>query len=393
MAQRDWGQNPENEWSEKYRTKESRRQARRVLLTFVKFAKTTPLELLKMQTNANTSKDPDERYIVLDLAKKWIDTYKGRRASKVGYLSTVRGFFAYYRRPLPPTDKDWLRSLASDTPAVEGKLTPDRLQTLVGSVSGDARKRSIFLVQLQSFSGPRELCIIGNTMGPYIAEELRKGRNLIELYFEKGRKHRDNPWYSYIGKDACDSLRKWFETRGNPTKEDPLIWPSLTNGGELTPVALQRMFTRMTSRLAFRPKVGTNHSLSSRYGVSVKELRDLAFSLAQQAVGKTNERGETFLESSIEYFGGHTVDPMNYRKIHKLDPDFRRRQYQIAEPYISPISGPPTRNVEAQKRLEQIELENKDLKARLDRLEAISVERLVLAAGLGERTRHRKPKK
>jgi hypothetical protein len=42
-----------------------------------------------------------------------------------------------------------------------------------------------------TFSGPRETCIIGNTMGPYIADELKKGSNLIEIYFDKGRKHSD----------------------------------------------------------------------------------------------------------------------------------------------------------------------------------------------------------
>ena len=44
--------------------------------------------------------------------------------------------------------------------------------------------------------------------------------------------------------------------------------------------------------------------------------------------------------------------------------------------------NPPTTavNTEAQKRLEQIESENKELKARLERLEAISVERLVCEA-------------
>ena len=60
----------------------------------------------------------------------------------------------------------------------------DVLTTFLDACRGDPRKRSMFLVQLQSFSGPRELCIIANEMGPYIAGELKKGANVVDLYFE-----------------------------------------------------------------------------------------------------------------------------------------------------------------------------------------------------------------
>jgi hypothetical protein len=85
------------------------------------------------------------------------------------------------------------------------------------------------------------------------------------------------------------------------------------------------------------PPIGGSHS---RYGVSVKELRDLSLSLSQQAVGKENDLGERFQESSAEYFAGHTVDDLGYRKLHQLEPEYRKRQYQLVEPYISPISSP-----------------------------------------------------
>ena len=88
-----------------------------------------------------------------------------------------------------------------------------------------------------------------------------------------------------------------------------------------------------------RPKLGEGE-LTDRYGVSVKELRDLAISLAQQVKGKENERGEAFQESSAEYFAGHTIDELGYRKIHDLDPEYRKRQYQIVEPYLSPLTSP-----------------------------------------------------
>jgi hypothetical protein len=107
---------------------------------------------------------------------------------------------------------------------------------------------------------------------------------------------------------------------------------------------------------------------------------DLSLSLSQMAVGKENERGEPFQKDSAEYFAGHTIDALGYRKLHELDPEYRKRQYQLVEPHLNIVSNPPAATVtmEAQKSLEQIEAENKELKARLERL-AISVERLTLA--------------
>jgi hypothetical protein len=345
-----------------------------------------------LQTAAKKSDDPDAEYRVLDMLKKWIGTMEARKGTKVNYVSTIRSFFDFHHRPLP-ADKTWIRNLKSDRGKVEGKVNTDVLNTILDASRGDARKRSMFLVQLQSFSGPRETCIIGNTMGPYVASELKKGSNLIELYFDRGRKHSDKTWYSYIGKDACDELRRWFTVRGYPTKEDPYIWPGERYGMKGTPLTtggLGQIFARLAGRLGYRPKfirrngrpippIGGSYS---RYGVSIKELRDLSLSLSQMAVGKENERGEPFQKDSAEYFAGHTIDGLGYRKLHELDPEYRRRQYQLVEPHLNIVSNPPTATVtmEAQKRLEQIEAENRDLKVRLERLEAISVERLIVAA-------------
>ena len=378
----------------------------RVLGFFVRHCGKTPTELLEIQTNARKSDDPDAEYVVLDMVKKWIGSIEGRKGTKQNYISTVRSFFDFHHRPLPE-DKTWVRGIKSDRGRVEGRINPRTLEIIMGACQGDPRKLSMFLVQLQSFSGPRELCIIGNTMGPHIAEDIRKASTLIDLYFDKGRKQSDKGWHTYIGKEACDALRKWFEVRGYPTRENPYIWPSIRYGrqGEpLTPGAVAQVFARLTGRLGLRPKfirrngrpipqTGFSHT---RYGVSIKELRDLSLSLSQRAVGKENELGERFQEDSAEYFAGHTIDELGYRKLHQLDPEYRKRQYIMVEPLLSPISGGTT-NHEISRELEAknkaLEAKLKEQEARLERLEAISVERLVLAAGLGERTRHRKPKK
>lgn len=398
---------PEVGWSKNYRDPD---QVLRILRYFTTYCKLTPAELLDLQREVRKSDDPN---VVANKLKDWIMSLKGRRATKLTYVSMIRSFFEHHGEHVT-IDKQWIRhKVKSDRTKVEGKVSPEVFDAVIKSVQGDPRKMSMFLTQLQSFSGPRELCIIGNEMGVKVGEAVKNGASLIELHFEEGRKHSENPWYSYLGKDACDALRKWFEVRGYPTADDPYIWPSekYSKGGDgqyakqgtpLTESAVRQIFARVTGRLGYRPKVShhrTNNGAGySRYGYSIKEIRDLAFSLAQRAVGKTNDAGEHFLESSIEYFGGHTLDPMEYRKIHKLDVDFRKRQYQIVEPYLSPISGSPLASNgkieavkrEADARMGQLESENKDLKARLERLEALSVERLVLAAGTRKRKSHRK---
>ena len=88
--------------------------------------------------------------------------------------------------------------------------------------------------------------------------------------------------------------------------------------------------------MGLRPK--PNGILVSRYGYSIKEIRDLALSLSQRAVGEKNARGEPYTGESSEYFCGHNVDPLAYRRLHELDPEYRRRQYKIVEPFLSPLS-------------------------------------------------------
>lgn len=392
--------NPEEEWA---KNRSDPKDSTRIVINFCKFCGKTPTELLELQANVSTSKDIDARDSVLILVEKFIENFKGRRSTKLLLLSNIRSFFEFYRRGLPPTRRTWLKSLKSDTPKVEGAISPDELQTIVRSVSGDPRKLSMFLAQLQSFSGPRELRIIDNTMGVYIGEQIKNGANLIDLYFSQGRKHSENAWHSYIGRDACEALRRWFGIRGYPTKESPYIWPSLkpqTKGEGLTESGARQTFDRIVSRLGMRPKIGSGKR-TDRYGKSIKELRDLALSLSQQAVGVENELSERFQESSAEYFAGHTIDELGYRKMQKLDPEYRKRQYQIVEPYLNVISNPlGSQNGKIEKLREELDEKLEQVKAKVERgdskatiLEAIAEYKAkllgeVMSKGKGGRMAH-----
>jgi hypothetical protein len=337
---------PEVEWANS-RSGKTIKESLRTLRLFSKFTGKSPKELLEIQDEGLKSKDPDEQYRVANMLRQWIEKFQGRKSTKLNYISTVRAFFLYHRRPLPQ-DTTWVRRLKSDRERVEGKLTPEMFQTLIAASQGNPRTKSMLLTQLQSFSGTRELVIIGNSMGLRVAKELKEGANRIELFFPTGRKHSDKSWYTYIGKDSCAALREWFKERGWPDENNPYIWPSekiqAKRSGKpqpLTESGVSQVFSRLAARLRLRPRIGHGKVSWARYGVSAGQIRDLALSLAQKARSmEPNEFGERVLEESSEYFAGHTIDELGYRKIHRLEPDFRRRQYEMIEPYLSPLSSP-----------------------------------------------------
>jgi hypothetical protein len=280
----------------------------------------------------------------MDALLEWANSLKLRRSTKKHMITVVRSFFSYYRRPLPSPERVRLQKLTDDHDEVVGRLDPDTFATLIGSVHGDPRTESMLLVQLQSFSGPGELV--------YISE-----------------------------------LRAWFKIRGWPTEQDPIIWPSRggrygKNKDPLTRKAAALVLERITIGLGLRPK--PNGVLASRYGVSIKEIRDLALSLSQRAVGEKNSRGEPYIAESSEYFCGHNVDPLAYRRLHELDPEYRRRQYKLVEPFLSPLSHP---RYATQSQLEAQQKTIEEMKKRLEAVEAIQTERLVLADNVRRRRR------
>jgi len=366
------------------------RQVRTTLARFLKQVRKTARQVLDEQAKASRSDNPDDKYVLTDALLNWVNSLELRRSTKKHMITVVRSFFTYYRRPLPSPERVRLQKLTDDHDEVIGKLDPDTFDNLIHAVHGDPRTESMILTQLQSFSGPGELVYISNKLGLHIAQELRRGVNLVELHFPRGRKTNPRGWFTYIGADACDSLRAYFKIRGWPNEENPIIWPS--RGGRygkskdpLTRKAAALVLERLAIGLGLRPK--PNGVLTSRYGYSIKEIRDLALSLSQRAVGEKNSRGEPYTGESSEYFCGHNVDPLAYRRLHELDPEYRRRQYKIVEPFLSPLSHP---RHATQSQLEAQQKTIEQMKQRIEALEIVQTERLVLADNA--RARRRRPK-
>jgi hypothetical protein len=242
----------------------------RVLARFAHFCRRSPADLLKMNTRTAES-----------WLERWIATIKASRSTKLSYISTVHSFFHYNRRPLP-TPRLWTRRLISDRPRVDRFLDKRTFRKMLDGcdASGDKRTKSMLLVQFQSFSTMRSLLALGNSMGVKIAGELRKGANLVPLHFRYRGRSIYEARVSFIGKDACDSLRDWFSVRGWPDPDNPCIWP-IGHGGkarELTARDVSNAYSRLAIRLGLRPRKGAGSWV--RYGVGSMQVRNLALACA-----------------------------------------------------------------------------------------------------------------
>jgi hypothetical protein len=172
------------------------------------------------------------------MLERWLDSLYLRPNTKIAYFATVHDFFSKSGVLLPRVPP--FIAILLNLKDFNGKIFASMLQ----ACNKNPRMKSMLLVQLQSFSTVSQLCRIGNTMGPQIANELRRGADIVKLNFHgHGR-----GGFCYIGKEACDSLRDWFILRGWSTLRNPYIWPgrrSHQKTKQLTKEEYRRDFSRL----------------------------------------------------------------------------------------------------------------------------------------------------
>jgi len=320
--------------------------ARRRLGKFFAWAKKNPQEVLDMQKQASLSQDDVERYKVADLVKNFVESIEGQRNTKLTNYGVIRGFFLANYRPLPQIYQ-FTKKLANDRDRAISKVTPEMLHVILLAVRNDPRKRSMILTQLSTFAGVKELMLINQHYGYLIGEAIRKGKIPIELEMVWQRKTNTDAYRTYIGSFACEALKEYFEKeRGWPKEGEPIWYGELSKKGEkkkgrkeeaLTDLGYRQMWMRLTAKLGFRPSYYGRKSAPNtpketwrRYGTGPHQLRDLSISLSQRAIS------EGFNPESAEYFAGHTIDPLGYRNLHGIDPNYRKAQYEIVEKFINP---------------------------------------------------------
>jgi hypothetical protein len=193
----------------------------------------------------------------------------------------------------------------------------------------------------------------GYELGQHIKE---KGIDTpFRIDFLRGRKTNPQPFNSWLGHDALEAWKRYFEqVRGYPKEGEmaALVWNHKQK--QLHPIAMRLGHLYNLRKLGYIKGKG---KLTSRYGLGMHELRDLARSLLEKA------KEVNFNTLSAEYWMGHTVDRMFYNKVWTLDPEYNLAQYRIAEKYLNVLSGSAGVS-EAQTRI-------KELEDRLAKLEAV----------------------
>jgi len=260
-------------------------------------------------------------YELLDLVQEWAQV-RGRR---VGYLEKrygcVKSFFRHNRVALPEDPGFRLRG---SKPPVSGSLTVPEFRRVLASCN--RMYRAVFLCMFMGGLGAGELVYWSNHGLGELLEQLDRERYIrVDL---PGRKRRRNvtPYYTFLGRDAIDALRRYMEVR----REGNAIF--LTQFG--TPLCYKTMFTYWNDhqkRLGLIPAENTDRG--RRYGKNIHEIRDLF---------RTRWRRSGVDTDYAEYFMGHTeaFDQDGYDKIYR-DEAHTKRMYMRAEPWLNIVSDEP----------------------------------------------------
>ena len=285
-----------------------------------------------------------DKYDVLDPVQQYVNQSTGKRfATKNLAYASIRSFLVHNRVLLP---RDPSFKIHAEEPPAERKLTLENLHELIGLATQPYR--SILLVKWMGLLDTEGLIYISHKHAETITKGIRNGDSVIRLTLP-GRKSTLNrrPFYTFIGRDAIDSLKEYFErTRGYPAEDEP-IWVYNTKGriGPVTETALTMFWLRLLRRAKLIPtKMGTP---STRYGYNIHNTRDIAISLLNTVAG--------FNPLVAEFMAGHAdkIDRLRYNEFWNIKPDYVLKQYQLAEPYLNIISTPHAADAEEVKGLRE----------------------------------------
>lgn len=282
--------------------------------------KMTSKELIEKQKHAIS----DEQYEILDWLQTWVNGLNRTTAGKRIAYASVKSFFMHNRAPLP-RDKF---HIISDKRVTQGKLqTSDVIRI---AQTANPRDRSLILVKWQSLQDSARLIWISKNSAEEIVTQMKAGACPIKISIPS-RKQNEKNYYCYIGRDAIDALREYFDkVRGWPKKGEA-IWMN-NQGRPLEIDGFRAMWTSMCRRAGLIQK--EHGQKDSRFGFNSHEMRDLA-----KTILHLNALNDGFDMDTCEYWLGHTVDKLGYDKFSN-DEEYMRKQYQIAEKYLNIISLP-----------------------------------------------------
>ena len=372
------------DWVSSLAPGQSRIQSPYCVLRFCRHEGKLPDELVKWQESCLVASEKQEKKRVLRLLQTYLEGVDGTYKYKMREFSAVKSFLDYNDAPLS-VDKHF--HVRGTRPQVIGTLNVEDVRALVTDreLRKDHRMRSMILVQIQSFSGIGELEYINLTCGDAIVKQLQANTHPIRIDMLRIRKTNEKPWYTFIGSEASDALRIYFEKERGWPQPGEAVWLD-TDGGPVDRFSYQEHWRSLCRHLKLIPK--RKGGRGTRYGKNPHEIRDLARSLVHKAHTAEHEiNGQKLLFDALcpEFWMGHTIDPNQYNKFWKIDPDSVRDQYLIAERYLNVLTTPTVAGLEEQNvKLEEQKEELQILKERVDALARIgTLQTAALEAGGG----------
>ena len=297
-----------------------------------------------------------DQYMVLDLLQQYVNGLDRRRKYKQMIYSAVRSFFMHNRCALP---QDPAFKVHAKTPPVRPMLALNHVLDIVKNAN--LRDRSIILVKWMGLLDNARTVYVGEHLAGEVVAQIREDVCPIKLDLPK-RKNNERSFYTFIGKDAISALEEYFEKeRGWPRPEEP-IWllRDSKQGRPLTTTAMDTLWLRLLRRMGLIPK--KCGPLATRYGYNSHEMRGIAKTLLH-----INALKDGLDMDAVEFWLGHTVDPLGYDKFYN-DTKYVRQQYFIAEKYLNIISNPQADTAQQEDRIKPLEEQNRQMQKSMQKM-------------------------
>ncbi|MCB2172415.1 hypothetical protein KQH65_06745 [archaeon] len=315
----------------------------------------TPDQLIEYQKKC----DNGSRYDILDTAQRYINQYQARVNTKNTAYGTIRSFFMHNRAELP---KDPGFMIRSKKPPTVGTLTAEEIKQVI--LSCNPAYQAVYLVMFQA-ALDHQLFMYWNTHGyQSLIEQLRENPEVIKIDLPGRKKYRnEKPYYSFIGRDAIEALRNWFQHR--PENSEAIITNQF--GKPIQSYDLKTYWIRHLRKIGIVGKEkGKPHV--SRTGKNLHEMRDVFRSLWSRSPAK---------HWMAEYFMGHSIDPLEYDKSFRQIEDYKT-EYMKAAPYLNIMSRGEAFGLVEKTEIQRLEKthqqENRELRKDIEEMKKIIYE-------------------
>ena len=318
------------------------------------FAHYTPDQLIEFQGNT----DNGSRYKILDdIVKPYIRGQAWRYHTKRRMYATIKGFFLYSRNELP---RDKTFNIRGDKATIVGDLSVDEIKNMV--LASKPRYQAIFLCMFQSGMGQDEFTWWNENGWDELKAQLDEGEVPIRITLPGRKKNKfEKPYYSYLGKDAVEALRRYVKIRPNKNKDGKVLTSIFLSRftESISKNSIYQYWLRNARKIGIYPPSVTKKEggLRERTGKGPHEMRDTFRSLWTKS-GRS--------PVCAEFLMGHIGDKLGYDKASN-DKDWTRREYLHASKFLNIMSSDVPFGKVGQDVVEQQDARIAELEARLER--------------------------